>query len=116
MEINTGDLVKKGATIDLIMGDGLSDEEVRVPLIVGLHIEEALMILKTNSLNEGGVVYDETVQTSIDSSDAKIWRQNPEFGENMINLGGNVDFWLTMDYEKIVLDSSFTDTIAPIDL
>ncbi len=116
IEVNTGDMVKKGATIDLIMGDGLSDEEVRVPLIVGLNIEEALMVLKTNSLNEGGVVYDETVHTSTDSSDAKIWRQNPEYGENMINLGGNVDFWLTMDQGKVVLDSSFTDTIAPIDL
>ncbi|HIA36103.1 MAG TPA: PASTA domain-containing protein [Flavobacteriales bacterium] len=116
IEINTGDMVKKGATIDLIMGDGLSDEEIRVPLIVGLNQEEALMVLKTSSLNEGGVVYDKTVLTSTDSANAKIWRQHPEYGVSMINLGGNVDFWLSMDQGKVVLDSSFTDTIAPVNL
>jgi len=108
-------MVEKGATVDLIMGDGLSDEEIRVPLIVGLNLEEALMVLKTSSLNGGGAVYDETVVTSADSSAAKVWRQHPEYGKSMINLGGYVDFWLTRKYGNIVLDSSIVDTLTPID-
>jgi len=115
IEINTGEMVEKGATVDLIMGDGLSDEEIRVPLIVGLNLEEALMVLKTSSLNGGGAVYDETVVTSADSSAAKVWRQHPEYGKSMINLGGYVDFWLTRKYGNIVLDSSIVDTLTPID-
>jgi beta-lactam-binding protein with PASTA domain len=116
VEVNAGELVERGATIDLMMGAGLSHEKIRVPLIVGLNKEEALMVLKKNSLNGGGVVYDEDIMTSSDSSSARVWKQHPQYGESMINLGSYVDFWLTNRYDKIVLDSSIVDTLAPIDL
>jgi len=117
IEINTGGMVKKGASIDLIMGDGLSDEKILVPLIIGLTMEEALTVLKTNSLNSGGVVYDGSIITSEDSITAKIWRQYPEYGkvESMINLGGNVDLWLTTEKGKVQLDSLTADTLDPLD-
>ena len=106
VEVEVGELVKKGSEVVLIMGAGLSDEEVYVPQLIGLTAEEAYSLLKSGSLNKGSVIYDETVLNLNDSMSAKIWRQDPEYGEEMIQLGGYVDVWFTTDEEKIVIDTT----------
>ena len=109
VEVEVGELVKKGSEIVLIMGAGLSDEEVHIPQLLGLTSEEAYALLKSGSLNTGSVIYDETIVDFNDSLAAKIWRQHPDYGEEMIQLGGYVDVWLTTDESKIVIDTTIHD-------
>ena len=104
-EVIAGELVKKGSTVNLVMGAGLSDEQVHVPLLLGLKRDEALETLRSGSLNRGGELFDETVVTYKDSMEAIIWKQSPDYGDEKINLGSYIDIWLTMDKEKIELDS-----------
>lgn len=109
VEVEVGELVKKGSEIVLIMGAGLSDDEVHIPQLLGLTSEEAYALLKSGSLNTGSVIYDETIVDFNDSLAAKIWRQHPDYGEEMIQLGGYVDVWLTTDESKIVIDTTIHD-------
>ena len=103
-EMEPGTMVTKGATIDLVMGDGYSDEQIHVPKLIGLRVEEAILLLKTSSLNAGGFTYDESVISVSDTARARVWKQQPGYGENMIHLGGYVDMGLTVDEDKIKVD------------
>ena len=109
LDVEVGELVKKGSEVVLIMGAGLSDEEVHIPQLLGLTAEEAYALLKSGSLNIGSIIYDETVLDLNDSLAAKIWRQVPQYGEEMIQLGGYVDVWFTTDESKIVIDTAIHD-------
>lgn len=105
-EIKAGFLVPKGSTIDLIMGGGLSMDQIHAPNIIGLNYEDAIMTLKSSSLNSSPPRWDKkTVITSIDSINARVYNQNPKNDGSQIHLGGYVDLWLTMDYERIQIDS-----------
>ncbi|MBL4657696.1 MAG: PASTA domain-containing protein [Flavobacteriales bacterium] len=114
-EIKAGFMVPKGSTIDLIMGGGLSMDQIQAPSIIGLSLKDAIMTLKSSSLNGAPPRWEkETIITASDTLNARVYRQNPEHGEALINLGGYVDLWLTMDYERIQIDSLATDgTVAP---
>ncbi|QTN38771.1 PASTA domain-containing protein [Cryomorphaceae bacterium] len=104
-EVEAGDPLPKRAVIDLILGNGLSDEKISVPWTPGLTLEEAEDRLKELSLNVGALSYDETVE---DSSAARVYRQYPDPNPRpVIRLGMSVDLWLTEDSTKIPLDTLF---------
>ena len=110
-EIKAGFKVPKGATIDLIMAGGLSQEKIKAPNIIGLGLQEAIMTLKESSLNNAPPRWDEeTIMTTSDTLHARVYKQNPEHGGELISRGGYVHLWLTMDGERIPADS-----IAPSD-
>ena len=115
-EVKAGDLVKKGSIVNLVMGAGLSDELVHVPLLLGLKRDEALETLRSGSLNRGGEIFDETVLTDKDSMEAIIWKQVPDYVDEKINLGSYIDIWLTLDKGKIELDSSAVDSVDSLGL
>ena len=81
-----------GTEIDLILGNGLSNVEVELPILNGLTYEEAGIVLKLNSLNIGMVIFDTDV---LDTVTAIIYDQRPTWKEGrMIRLGRPVDVFL----------------------
>ena len=57
-----------------------------------------LLLLIDLFLNTGAVNYDKTVKNKNDSIKAKVYRQSPSASTiNEVNLGYNVDIWLTTD-------------------
>lgn len=90
--IKSGTTLPIGSSVDLVIGDGLSDVMVQLPNLNGLTLEDATIILQMQSINLGMVSFDTDVQ---DSSEAIIYRQRPSFEDNtLINLGRNVDVYL----------------------
>jgi beta-lactam-binding protein with PASTA domain len=90
--IAPGKEVYKGSAIDLVLGDGQGLMEVPVPDLSGLTREEAILVLRGASLTLGNVTYDQDVQ---DSSEAKIYLQAPESGDNAVtNQGSRVNIFL----------------------
>ena len=66
---------------------------VNLPNLNGLTKEDAEILLQMNSINLGLVLYDSSVK---DSATAVVYRQRPSAEDNaMINLGRNVDIYLT---------------------
>jgi len=101
-EIVAGTKIKKGSKIDMILGLGLSDKTTLVPSLIGLRYKEASNNLLDLFLNTGAVNYDETVRNKKDSVNAKVYNQSPRYSTiNEVNLGYNVDIWLTIDESLI---------------
>jgi beta-lactam-binding protein with PASTA domain len=114
-EIKEGELIPKGSKIDLVLGMGLSDQKTQIPDLGNYSLEKAKNRILRSALNLGAVIYDKSIITAEDSTDAKVWRQYPSFKENkLIRLGSSVDVWLTVDSvilypEEIQIES--VDTI-----
>lgn len=97
-KIAPGEPIEKGTVIQLIVGKGLSDEEVGIPCLYGLSRKEAVEILLENSLTTGIIKFDDPK----DTLSAKVYRQTPSCGkETTINLGSSIDLFLTSDKNKI---------------
>lgn len=97
-KITPGANIEKGTIVDLIVGKGLSDEEVGVPCLYGLSRKEALAKLAESSLSIGAVSFD----VPKDSSSGRVYRQIPSCGKDaMINMGGTIDLYFTSDKNKL---------------
>lgn len=111
--ITAGTKIFMGSAISLVLGDGVGDEELKVPDLIGLTLVEAKIQLRTMNINftpvpDAGVT---------DNDNAFVYRQNPEpyttLGEgqrqtNRIKAGQTIDIWLSV--EKPVIDTS---TVVP---
>jgi eukaryotic-like serine/threonine-protein kinase len=98
-EINPGTMVVKGSSIDLVLGQGLSNDMVSIPNLRNMTIAEALSALYNSSLNIGSIVKDETIK---DSTQARVFRQKPQFSfDGVINVGASIDIFITQSPEKL---------------
>lgn len=100
--INEGDLLLKGSKIDFVVGRDSENEETTLPDLTGLKIEEAKELLTKAMLNFGVLIYDESFETAEDTLNAVIWQQRPDARAiSSVDLGTSVDFWITVNEEKI---------------
>ncbi len=100
-EIQPGTLVPKGAYIDLEIGQG-SSGLVNVPNFLGYTKLQADSIANTYYVNISGIFYDESVKTAEDTTNAKIYKQDPVFKENnKLPMGSFIDIWLTINKDII---------------
>jgi len=88
--IEIGQELHIGTIVDLVVGKGLSAENVIVPNLIGLTRMEANIILKSISLNIGSEIF-----TSVeDSSSAVIYKQFPIGNDyNTSNIGSAIDLF-----------------------
>jgi beta-lactam-binding protein with PASTA domain len=83
--------IPKGASIDLIVGDGMGSTEVDIPDLTNLTLNEARGVLESNLLQVGSIVYE----GKVDSLNAVIKRQSPSYQEGVkIKSGQEVDLFL----------------------
>lgn len=96
--IEAGEKIKKGSEVDFVLGFGISDKTTSIPSVIGLTYRDASNRLLDLYLNTGSIRYDNTIKNRNDSLNAKVYRQSPQGSTiNEINLGYNVDIWLTKD-------------------
>ena len=102
-DVEAGQLINKGATVDVVLGMGLSDEKVLVPLLINLPRDSAVKVLQDAYLNLGAEIYDpESVFTLEDSMNARVYEQSPPYVKtSILALGSAVDIRLTLDSSKI---------------
>ncbi len=91
LNIDIGQELYCGTVVDLVLGQGLSDEKVIVPNLLGLSRVEANIIIKSTSLNIGLQYFNDGV---IDSNHAIIYKQHPDFdGIEGIKIGSSIDLY-----------------------
>jgi eukaryotic-like serine/threonine-protein kinase len=100
--VQPGTVVAKNTRVDLILGDGLSDEKIDMPWIMGVSYAEVKTILQGYTLNLGAATFDETVE---DTLSAVVYRQYPQARAHKVRLGSSIDVWLTADHTKVPVDS-----------
>lgn len=102
-EIASGSKLRKGSTIDMVLGMGLSNQRVAVPHLNGLTVDQARATLQTSMLNLRAVLYDEEIG---DTATALIYRQSPMANPApVIRMGDGVDVWVTNDHTKLAVDT-----------
>ncbi len=98
--ISPGTLIEKNSIIDLVLGLGKSNKIMIVPDLNGLTFNDATQNTADHSLNIGILIYDHTIESSQDTTNAIIWKQSP--GKNtQITIGSPIDIWLTLDMNKV---------------
>jgi beta-lactam-binding protein with PASTA domain len=100
--IEPGTSIKKGTSIDLLVGQGLSNIKTDIPNLKGLTLEQARSLCQNNSLNIDVVIYDDSIANQKDSLEAFVWKQLPDAQSGQkLRLGSSLEVWLTKDSTKI---------------
>lgn len=104
-DIQPGDLLSKGATIDIVLGSGNGSNIVYVPHVTGKRLKEAIEIIRKAYLNIGEIVPDGSITAKTNKNTAFVYQQNP--GINYpVNGGTPVNLYITLKEEKLAaLDS-----------
>lgn len=96
-----GTLLRKGAIIDLVLGDGGDRNTVQTPALQGLQLSQALANLKENYLNIGEIIPDGSIEGS-NTAMAVVYLQEPDpQTQPEIQAGSYVNLYITLNKEKI---------------
>jgi beta-lactam-binding protein with PASTA domain len=111
--ITAGTKIRQGSSVSLVLGNGVGQNEFAVPVIIGMTLGNAKLLLQTNGLNIGAVVPDPDVT---DTTNAYIYWQNPPRinadGRLMhIRAGQLMD--VRVGVQKPVVDSTQIPSSAP---
>lgn len=106
--IRAGTKITMGNTISLVLGAGVSSEDMPVPDLFAMSYEEAAALLEANNVALGSVIADGAIQ---DTASAFIFRQQPQrFNDdgtmNRIRQGQMIDIWITPQKPVKKIDSA----------
>jgi len=110
-DIAVGTQIEKGITVDLVLGMGLSNEKVFIPLLIGHKLNKVDSLLTEKYLNIGAIFYDVNVLTKEDSVEAFVYKQNPTPFNKNFKPGDFVDIWLTKDSTKVIIKDAWKDSL-----
>lgn len=98
-----GQKVPVGTKVRLVVGFGRGTEEVEVPSVIGLTLQDARSLLLSHRLTVGAVTCDEAVEE--DGTPLYVYQQIPAAGEKLIE-GETVSLRLSKDIEKTATNTS----------
>lgn len=91
-EIEVGTKISKGSSIDLVVGIGLGNVEIDLPMLKGLMIDEASKLITNMGFQLGNIIYDEKAT----ESEGTVLKQRPEFEPGKKIRGGQlIDIWVS---------------------
>lgn len=96
VSIQPGEKIPVGTKVRLVVGFGRGTEQVEVPSVVGMTLQDARSLLLRHRLTIGAVYYDEPAEEGVPQF---IYRQTPVAGEQLVE-GETVTLRLSKDIEK----------------
>jgi beta-lactam-binding protein with PASTA domain len=91
-----GQKIPVGTLVRLVVGFGRGTEEVEVPSVIGMTLQDARKMLLSNRLTLGAVSYDEPAEEGVIQF---VYKQIPAAGEKLLE-GETVTLRLSKDIEK----------------
>lgn len=92
VSISEGFEIPKGATVDLVVGDGMGNQLLFVPDLVGMEEEDAEFLILGSGLRVGEKNYTSTDSATL----GKVFRQSPSAGME-VRTGGSVTIWIAKE-------------------
>ena len=89
-KIEEGTYISKGSKIDLVVGDGLGNQQLEIPNIIGMERDDAEVVIVGSGLKVGTVIYE----NSDEILPGTIIRQTPPAGGS-IRIGETIDIWVS---------------------
>ncbi len=102
VSVEPGQKMPVGTRVRLVVGFGRGTEQVEVPNVVGMTLQEARSMLLSHRLTVGAVSYDESPEEDVPQY---VYRQIPAPGEKLLE-GETVSLKLSLDIEKAVMGGS----------
>lgn len=100
--IAAGDSIRKGSSIDMVLGKGLANVRRQVPNLIGLSIRDAEIIATNETFNIGAVIEDNTLHEAADTLVPFIFKQKPESHPDVLRpLGSSISLFVTLDSTKV---------------
>ena len=103
--IQPGAKLAVGTKVRLVVGFGRGTEQVVVPSVIGMTLQEARSMLLRNRLTVGAIGYDEPAEEGVSQF---VYRQIPNPGERLIE-GETVALRLSKDIEKAATGNNSND-------
>lgn len=103
--VKPGEKITVGTKVRLVVGFGRGTEEMEVPHVLGMTLQEARSTLLRHRLTVGAVSYDEPLQDGINQY---VYRQVPAAGEKLLE-GETVALRLSPNIEKAATISISTE-------
>lgn len=94
--IKAGSTLPAGSALSLIVGQGRSAGNTRVPELQALSLDSAFLIARRSNLNIGEVIYDHPPQNDRQASAYFVYRQEPGEGD-FSATGSRIKVWMTRD-------------------
>jgi beta-lactam-binding protein with PASTA domain len=108
--VKPGLVVKKGTTIDLVLGDGFGNQITEVPPLTDLTVIEAKAVLEAVHLNSGLIIADGAID---DTLSAYVYDQEPKYGQpGKLGPGNTVQLFIRQNKSE---DASGEPTINNLD-
>lgn len=98
VSIVPGEKVLVGTKVQLVIGFGRGDEQVEVPSLLGMTLQEARSLLLKHRLTIGATYYDEP---ELKDEEQFIYNQSPKEGKQIVE-GEAIDIYLSTDKEKSI--------------
>ena len=90
-EIEAGTLIPKGTKVSLVVSNGTGNEEIELPNLVGLTLDEAGVLLSGSNLVTGSIKY----MPNASEAEGTIISQKPTFKDGVtIHVGEMIDIWV----------------------
>jgi beta-lactam-binding protein with PASTA domain len=87
--IREGAAIAKGSKIDLVVGDGMGNQQLSAPNFVGMDEEEAEFLVLGSGLRVGRKTYHKTDSVA----PGKVYLQSPSVGSGL-KSGDIIDLWI----------------------
>jgi len=97
VSVQPGEKIPVGTTVRLVVGFGRGTEQVEVPSVIGLTLQDARSLLLSKRLTVGAVSYDEPAEEGVTQF---IYHQTPGAGQYLVE-GETVTLRLSKDIEKV---------------
>ncbi len=94
--LKQGAKVSKGSTITLVLGQGLSNETINAPYLIGLPYEEAVVKIREEYNLSVGAVTAADGMSEADKAHAFVYKQDPAYGHR-IHVGEEIDLWIAKE-------------------
>lgn len=111
-KITPGSKLKWGSAVNLVLGAGLSQQEIPVPELYGLTLADAKAVLSAKGITLAAVLASGSIS---DTLKAYVFKQNPDLvndegAPNFIQAGQTMDLWISaaqppVDSTRILMQS-----------
>ena len=106
VSVKPGEKIPIGTKVRLVVGYGRGTEQVEVPSVIGMTLQEARSMLLSHRLTVGAVYLDEPEQEGVVQY---IYRQTPAAGAKLLE-GETVTLRLSADIEKAATGHTHSDS------
>ena len=106
VSVPPGEKLAVGSRVRLVVGFGRGTEQVEVPSVLGLTLQDARRLLLSHRLTVGAVSFDEPEEEGVPQY---VYRQIPNAGDKLLE-GETVALRLSADIEKAATGTTPTET------